>query len=366
MRLTRLFSLLVPLCVIALGCARGYVKEGASEQEFYAAFVACGGRPFDGDWANSWGAEADTERARVNDCMQRSGWEITRDKGRFEPEAEKVRETAAALESAQRREAEELERKIAESRRVAEEQRRQEFDRQERERRKWKPDLAKKYNAQVTAPAALALQSMIAGPDNKVYWTLCAYERRLGDLDVCWEENERGKRVYLGFRTSKATRSDTDLYPKRLIEVVGRWSEMSGYERNNGEAMPLPVLSAMHVGAWTAAPASDEGQKREAESPVRGDVAWKAQAGKGTWYVLVGSFETQANARRVLQHLNVQQVPATVHTSVANKKKVYRVRAGPYPQEVSQRALEDIQRMGFASAQLLDAAIVTAPGATDD
>jgi cell division protein FtsN len=82
----------------------------------------------------------------------------------------------------------------------------------------------------------------------------------------------------------------------------------------------------------------------------------------GGWYVQVGSFESQANARGVLQKLFGMGMPTVIQSVSVGKSLWYRVRVGPYPREdAAQRALERIRQQGYTSAALVRPESAPAP-----
>ena len=77
-------------------------------------------------------------------------------------------------------------------------------------------------------------------------------------------------------------------------------------------------------------------------------------AAPGGWYLQIGSFESQANARKVLQTLYGAGLPTTIQSIPVNKKLWYRVRVGPYADEAAaQKALVDVRKQGYPLAKLV-------------
>lgn len=73
-----------------------------------------------------------------------------------------------------------------------------------------------------------------------------------------------------------------------------------------------------------------------------------------SWYVQVGSFENQANARSVLTRLHQMDSPVSIQPVQVGKTLWYRVRVGPYPAEApAQKALGAIRKKGFNGARLV-------------
>ena len=74
----------------------------------------------------------------------------------------------------------------------------------------------------------------------------------------------------------------------------------------------------------------------------------------GGWFIQVGSFSTQANARKALQKLFGMGLPTVIQTVPAEQKVWYRVRVGPYPAEnAALAALSRIKQNGYTDARLV-------------
>jgi cell division septation protein DedD len=74
----------------------------------------------------------------------------------------------------------------------------------------------------------------------------------------------------------------------------------------------------------------------------------------GGWFVQVGSFSNQANARGALQKLFGMGLPTVIQSVSVGKTLWYRVRVGPYPAEApAAAALAKIKKNGFNSAKLV-------------
>lgn len=72
------------------------------------------------------------------------------------------------------------------------------------------------------------------------------------------------------------------------------------------------------------------------------------------WYVQVGSFESQGNARRVLETLYGLGLPTTIQSVSVGRTLWYRVRVGPYPgEDAATRALATVRGAGYGSARLV-------------
>lgn len=75
--------------------------------------------------------------------------------------------------------------------------------------------------------------------------------------------------------------------------------------------------------------------------------------GPGGWFVQVGSFSNQANARKALQELFGMGLP-TVIQSVSVGQTWYRVRVGPYATEgAALEGLTRIRKSGYPDAKLV-------------
>ncbi|HUR40852.1 MAG TPA: SPOR domain-containing protein [Verrucomicrobiae bacterium] len=86
----------------------------------------------------------------------------------------------------------------------------------------------------------------------------------------------------------------------------------------------------------------------------------------GAWYLQIGSFESQSNARKVLQTLYGAGLPAVIHSVTSGKKLWYRVRVGPYTDEgAAKLGLEEVRKHGYPLAQVVQpetSATTAAPG----
>ena len=72
------------------------------------------------------------------------------------------------------------------------------------------------------------------------------------------------------------------------------------------------------------------------------------------WYLQIGSFESQLNARNALQKLYGAGLPATIQSMSVGKKLWYRVRVGPYADEAAaQKVLAAVRQQGFPLAKLV-------------
>lgn len=74
----------------------------------------------------------------------------------------------------------------------------------------------------------------------------------------------------------------------------------------------------------------------------------------GGWYLQIGSFESQTNARNVLQKLYGAGLPTTIQSMSVGKKLWYRVRVGPYADEAAaQQALATVRKQGYPLAKVV-------------
>ena len=74
----------------------------------------------------------------------------------------------------------------------------------------------------------------------------------------------------------------------------------------------------------------------------------------GGWFVQVGSFSNQANARSALQKLFGMGLPTVIQSVSVGSTLWYRVRVGPYPAEApAAAALARIRKNGFNTAKLV-------------
>lgn len=74
----------------------------------------------------------------------------------------------------------------------------------------------------------------------------------------------------------------------------------------------------------------------------------------GGWFIQVGSFGNQANARGALEKLYGLGLPTVIQSVAVGKDLWYRVRVGPYDDEATaQRTLERIRKEGYAAAKVV-------------
>jgi hypothetical protein len=74
----------------------------------------------------------------------------------------------------------------------------------------------------------------------------------------------------------------------------------------------------------------------------------------GAWFVQVGSYSSQANARNALQKLFGMGLPTAIQSVSVGKTLWYRVRVGPYPGEgEAAAALARVRKNGYSTAKLV-------------
>ena len=74
----------------------------------------------------------------------------------------------------------------------------------------------------------------------------------------------------------------------------------------------------------------------------------------GGWFVQVGSYSSQANARGALQKLFGLGLPTVIQSVAVGKTLWYRVRVGPYPTEgAALAALASVKKNGYTTAKLV-------------
>lgn len=131
------------------------------------------------------------------------------------------------------------------------------------------------------------------------------------------------------------------------------------YDLRTGEPLETPV-AAEPPGA---APMADEPAAAAAADPAPAAAAPGRPALKvddslgpapGAWYLQIGSFESQSNARKVLQTLYGAGLPTTIQSLSVGRKLWYRVRVGPYPDEAAaQKALGVVRQKGYPLAKVV-------------
>lgn len=76
--------------------------------------------------------------------------------------------------------------------------------------------------------------------------------------------------------------------------------------------------------------------------------------GGGGWFVQVGSYASQANARNALQKLFGMGLPTVIQSVSVGNTLWYRVRVGPYPAEgAALEALARIRKNGYSEAKVV-------------
>ena len=74
----------------------------------------------------------------------------------------------------------------------------------------------------------------------------------------------------------------------------------------------------------------------------------------GGWFIQVGSFSSQAHARKALQELFGMGLPTMIQSVPVQQALWYRVRVGPYPAEsAALAALSRIKQNGYKDARLV-------------
>ena len=74
----------------------------------------------------------------------------------------------------------------------------------------------------------------------------------------------------------------------------------------------------------------------------------------GGWFVQVGSFSNEANARKALQDLFGMGLPTVIQSVAVGTALWYRVRVGPYPGEgAAQAVLNRVRKNGYSTAKLV-------------
>lgn len=122
-------------------------------------------------------------------------------------------------------------------------------------------------------------------------------------------------------------------------------------------AMPLPPVEhppALKPEERLAAPRAP-GQAPAAAPLPRPALKVDESLGQaGGWFVQVGSYSSQSNARNALQKLFGMGLPTVIQSVSVGKTLWYRVRVGPYPAEgEAAAALARIRKNGYATARLV-------------
>ena len=121
------------------------------------------------------------------------------------------------------------------------------------------------------------------------------------------------------------------------------------YDLRTGEELGAPEAASPGAEAATAPPVKSMLAPRPALK-----VDDRLGTPPGAWYLQIGSFESQTNARNVLQKLYGAGLPTTIQSISVGKKLWYRVRVGPYPDEAAaQQALVLVRQQGYALAKVV-------------
>jgi DedD protein len=127
----------------------------------------------------------------------------------------------------------------------------------------------------------------------------------------------------------------------------GRPEAAVRYDLRSGQPIPgpAPPVDPVSPAPETVAPAP----------PARANLRVDETLGRhGGWFIQVGSFGNQANARGVLEKLYGLGLPTVIQTVPVGRDLWYRVRVGPYENEPeAQRALERIRKEGYAAAKIV-------------
>jgi cell division septation protein DedD len=114
------------------------------------------------------------------------------------------------------------------------------------------------------------------------------------------------------------------------------------------------VTYDLRTGAPLSAPSDEAPERVDAPPGARLQVDETLGDPAGAWYVQIGSFESQSNARSVLQKLYGLGLPTIIQSVAVGKKLWYRVRVGPYGSEAAgQQALATIRQQGYPLAKLV-------------
>lgn len=127
------------------------------------------------------------------------------------------------------------------------------------------------------------------------------------------------------------------------------------YDLRTGKPIE-PVRTPPRGAAAPAPPAVATAPSPETAAPQRKALKVDETLGghAGNWYVQVGSFESQTNARKVLQELYGAGLPTILQTVTVGKSLWYRVRVGPFTgEDAAQRALAQVRKQGYATAKIV-------------
>lgn len=122
-------------------------------------------------------------------------------------------------------------------------------------------------------------------------------------------------------------------------------------------AMPLPPAKhppTLKPEEKLAAPRAEEQAPAATPLPRPALKVDESLGGGGGWFVQVGSYSTQANARNALQKLFGMGLPTVIQSVAVGKSLWYRVRVGPYRAEgEAVAALARIKQNGYKDAKLI-------------
>ena len=121
------------------------------------------------------------------------------------------------------------------------------------------------------------------------------------------------------------------------------------YDLRTGEALAPATAPAAPQSQDGGLPAGDTPEPRPA---LKVDETLGSAA--DGWFLQIGSFESQTNARNVLQKLYGAGLPTTIQSLSVGKKLWYRVRVGPFPDEAAaQQALVTVRKQGYPLAKVV-------------
>lgn len=122
-------------------------------------------------------------------------------------------------------------------------------------------------------------------------------------------------------------------------------------------AMPLPSVEhppALKPDEKLAAPRTQEQVPPTAPLPRPALKVDESLGGAAGWFVQVGSYSSQANARGALEKLFGMGLETKIQSVPVGDKTWYRVRVGPYPAEgAALGALARIKQAGYPDAKLI-------------
>jgi cell division protein FtsN len=124
------------------------------------------------------------------------------------------------------------------------------------------------------------------------------------------------------------------------------------YDLRTGERVGAPAAPA-------AEPPASEPSRTVPATPEPTDAAAEEAALEpdpepAGWYVQVGSFESEGNAKSALQRLYTAGQPARLQAVRVGKGYWFRVRVGPYPQESQAKGvLENLSRQGYRGGKVV-------------